>query len=880
MASFTDQTPQFNPYIQQLPVEAMVTVGMEKQRRYDEGVQKIQQSINNVAGLEVGNDASKAYLQSQLNDLGSRLKTVAAGDFSNYQLVNSVSGMASQLIKDPFIKAGAQSSAKIQKELAAIEASRKAGKSDINNEQYFQEKFLKPYLSAGLKDANGKPIVFSGQYSEHVDIMAKIRDNVKAAGADSSILQQMYLTDENGKFKIDPKTKLPIPARTMTEVTSSSNERQVKSIIDAVLKEGDVKNQLMIDGWANTKDVPTENILGVFTKQYESKFSNVDSDISEINTLLTGKLSAEKRLDLEEKKKELTTERKSYETQFSDLKEQAVNSPELFKQNYYRISYENTLLNSFVDSKRDVKNLASPLTQQLNWEQNFAAEERQRSFTRGIQSAQLRLDQLKFSADYEYDQTTGQWKKKPEPTPQDQSLVRTTATTGGKEDTTASQRNSSQIQALGQVNYVQGLDLMYKFLSQTNDGKNKYGQTLTKEDVKKSIDVWAKNSGETPEKFITRWILNLNNKAKENGVTLSTSDREKMAEFKRNHYNYTTLISIDKYADQQVLRETGVNVNDYTKELNPINVKLSNGKSTTVTKQDVLDYMLIIKNDDKAAESRLVSKYGSIDNFPLNTAKGKRLTSAQLEERIKLQKQSGMFSIYNKDFDSFKKAGELKNQLLSKYINTEDVFSFSDTEEKAMKAAKNRISGFISNAGNLSGTNYEQQAALKALNESRSNVSFRASAPYMEGGSWKGTVTITSEDGKVIEVDIPVQSDFEQLTGKKFNPYKINPLEARAAVSPFGSTNLGTYTTNPNAWQTSAIGSSDFVSLQNSPNYIALGADLNNVAGGKTVTVYIKDKRTGKVIKPIEFNRVYVSEDQARADLGTLNDAMISSQLK
>jgi hypothetical protein len=42
MASYTDQIPQFNPYIQQLPVEAMAQVGMEKQRRYDEGLQKIQ----------------------------------------------------------------------------------------------------------------------------------------------------------------------------------------------------------------------------------------------------------------------------------------------------------------------------------------------------------------------------------------------------------------------------------------------------------------------------------------------------------------------------------------------------------------------------------------------------------------------------------------------------------------------------------------------------------------------------------------------------------------------------------------------------------------------------------------------------------------------
>ncbi len=65
MASFTDILPQFNPYIQQLPVDAMVQVGMEKQRRYDEGVQKIQTQIDNIAGMDVIRDVDKAYLQSK-----------------------------------------------------------------------------------------------------------------------------------------------------------------------------------------------------------------------------------------------------------------------------------------------------------------------------------------------------------------------------------------------------------------------------------------------------------------------------------------------------------------------------------------------------------------------------------------------------------------------------------------------------------------------------------------------------------------------------------------------------------------------------------------------------------------------------------------------
>ena len=100
MASFTDKIPQFNPYVQQLPVEAMVKVGMAKQQQYDEGVQKIQTSIDNIAGMDIANDVDKQYLQSKLNQLGNNLTAVATGDFSNFQLVNSVNGMTNQITKD------------------------------------------------------------------------------------------------------------------------------------------------------------------------------------------------------------------------------------------------------------------------------------------------------------------------------------------------------------------------------------------------------------------------------------------------------------------------------------------------------------------------------------------------------------------------------------------------------------------------------------------------------------------------------------------------------------------------------------------------------------------------------------------------------------
>ena len=72
MASFKDIIPQFIPYIQQLPVEDMVQVGMYKQQLYDQGVQKIQSQIDNIAGLDIIHDSDRAYLQSKLGELTTK----------------------------------------------------------------------------------------------------------------------------------------------------------------------------------------------------------------------------------------------------------------------------------------------------------------------------------------------------------------------------------------------------------------------------------------------------------------------------------------------------------------------------------------------------------------------------------------------------------------------------------------------------------------------------------------------------------------------------------------------------------------------------------------------------------------------------------------
>ena len=192
MASYTDAITQFNPYVSQLPVEAMVKVGMQKQAQFEQGVQKIQSQIDQVAGLDVLRDVDKNYLQTKLNELGGKLQYVAAGDFSNFQLVNSVAGMTKQVAKDENIQNAVSSTAWYRKQQKAIEEARKQGKSGIENEDLFSTQ-ASVWLNNNTPGAS-----FSAEYIPFTDVFKKLGEIAKAVGEDSTIVQQLFQTDKDG----------------------------------------------------------------------------------------------------------------------------------------------------------------------------------------------------------------------------------------------------------------------------------------------------------------------------------------------------------------------------------------------------------------------------------------------------------------------------------------------------------------------------------------------------------------------------------------------------------------------------------------------------------------------------------------------------------
>jgi hypothetical protein len=285
MASFTDAISTFNPYVSQLPViQEMTKLGMEKQAKYDQGIQKIQGQIDNIAGMDIIKGEHKAYLQTKLNELGSNLKKVAASDFSNFQLVNSVGGMASQIIKDPTIEGAVYSTQRFRKEQTKQEAAQKAGKSSAENEWYFNSQFQN-WLNN--KDINTR---FNGEYVQYTDVEKKLNDVLAKVHETDSSVEIPTQRDANGNtlyFKTVEVTNAQgkkVPQTTVSTDPQSGGQTRIDDVMLKVKTKGksaekilntfydnldeNDKRQLMITGAYHyrgaTADTFKKDIIGTY----------------------------------------------------------------------------------------------------------------------------------------------------------------------------------------------------------------------------------------------------------------------------------------------------------------------------------------------------------------------------------------------------------------------------------------------------------------------------------------------------------------------------------------------------------------------------------------------------------------------------------------
>lgn len=384
MASFTDQISKFNPYVAQLPVDAMVKVGMYKQAQYDAGIQKIQSYMDNIAGMDIYNEGDKQYVQSKLNELGNNLKSVAAGDFSNQQLVNSVGGMATQIVKDPLVQNAVTSTAAFRKTLARMEKDQADGKSGVNNiEDFYMQ--AKPWMESTTPGAR-----LNATYSQYRDVNKVALEAIKAL---HPVLKSIDIPFVVKNGKIDMSQVADAMKRNKIE---GITEGQIETAVRAALTSEDY-NQLAIDGRVTFKDITQDKLSGIVANDLKT--------VKEINGKEIARLMAQLPVQAQDptKTSEINDRIEFYKKQGYIMKndkgelenvngildEQAKEdydliqtNPNKVKESIYRQGFFRQWGNAFKWMSEDYSYLTNPLKQQENWVEDmqlkWATENRQK----------------------------------------------------------------------------------------------------------------------------------------------------------------------------------------------------------------------------------------------------------------------------------------------------------------------------------------------------------------------------------------------------------------------------------------------------------------------------------------------------------------------
>lgn len=402
MASFTDKISQFNPFIAELPVQEMVQVGMLKQAKYDEGVQKIQGYINNIAGMDVYNEGDKQYIQSKLNELGSKLKTVAAGDFSNQQLVNSVGGMATQIVKDPMIQNAVLNTTKFRKTLAQIEKDKSDGKAATNNINDFYRQ-AKPWMestSAGSK--------LDASYSTYRDVNKTAMEAIKALHPDLKSIDIPFVVKDG---KIDTTKIADAIKRNKIE---GITEGKIETAIRAALTPEDY-NQLDIDGRMTFANIPADKLASYVDTNLRNTKEQNGIEIERLRTELPVNIQDPTKTDELNKrikfyedqgyiiKDKVTGQEKvvngTLDIQAKDDRELAFNDPNRVRQSLYRQGFFQQYGNAFKWTSEDFKYEDNPFKKVDEFNQKLAFDWAKENREAKQGAEKIKLEERKVKVD-------------------------------------------------------------------------------------------------------------------------------------------------------------------------------------------------------------------------------------------------------------------------------------------------------------------------------------------------------------------------------------------------------------------------------------------------------------------------------------------------
>jgi hypothetical protein len=601
MASFTDAITQFNPYVAQLPVDAMVKVGMQKQAQYEQGVQKIQAQIDQVAGLDVLRDVDKNYLQSKLNELGGKLRGYAAGDFSNFQLVNSVAGMTKQVASDEYVQAAVSSASNHRKQRADMDADKKKGTLTPDNE-YNYNKQLSAYLdSKDLKSKDGSPITFSGKYIPNFDVFKFAKETFDAVKPDGFSFDQVYITDTNGNPKRGADGQLiysPVMVRMEKEGIFPD---KVKQTLGQIFSDPRVSQQLAISGQYNYRGLDSNALSQRVMSQKAELMNSYDEKLKELT--VQKNLGKDVQKDIDDVKLRMS----NVNTTYDEYAKLATENPDAVRGQLYKDDVNARYTTMFGWMKKKEQQMENPgwnANFKLNQEANRVSEFAQRlAFDKRKHADEMLWKQKTYDQEErKIDKESGKgalsgidW------TLQDQaSSIDVINKVESDYEKAATNFKSSSTEFIWATAFS-GVDRNNVELSK------RVAKGMSESAAKMSIiEENAKRNNQTVEEFIAGW----GNYGVKQYNKMSQAERDKLPSLKDAYSSYSNartnfdgMSSVKKTLDERYQKELGqlANVADITGGVPKEQVVTFGGKNLKLTKEQVYDMAVYLRGEKNTA---------------------------------------------------------------------------------------------------------------------------------------------------------------------------------------------------------------------------------------------------------------------------------------
>jgi hypothetical protein len=822
MASYTDKIPTFNPYVEQQPVDAMLKVGMYKQQKYEEGVKKIQTNIDNVAGLDIANEAQQKYLQSKLNALGNNLTFLAAGDFSDFSLVNSVNGMTKQITKDEDIINAVSSTAKLRAGYKKKAELAKKGLTDKNNDDYY-DMYASEYVNS--KDLKAS---FNADYVPYTNIVKKLQEALVGAGESATIAEQIFVTGPDGKPLITNGQVTYADSKAIDKLVT--NKPAVIAAINNVLNEGNVKQQLGIDGWATYRNTEATELLEPLKNQYDDERDRLEQQSVEITAMLNStNISPEEKEMYTNAAAELEASLLKNDNTFMTLSKEAEENPESFKQNYYTQEFKQRLMNQFVkeeSSRTYGKNDA--LEVQMTRDKN-AFDQAMKRRELSISESKLNLDYMTFYRDSEQDPVTGNWNKKPDPDKKTTTFdankpLFTGSTSGDKVDAVYIMKED--INTLSNDKNKMALSIYADFIR-----ANKDNPSLSDQAILAQANKYAQKLGITTEAYLDRWASNIKNKYDENGLIPPPNLNENLIEYNNTAFSLNNKVNSDRTAYQSASIESGLEQLEKTVLKGKTGLKFNyKGETIQLSAKELMDVSLAltpVKIKDNAGHERTVQllDIGKLNAKQLKFAEGNygrgsfgkmingKMTSLgyqgyptlEVGQRMDIDKiVRPHINAANQIREARKKTDVIYNQNLAKIVGVSDTVTgtlpTAEAPQREVSVAKvvTYVTGGLRNYAKGS----DKEKILKAL-KNDATITWTAKKPTNSRESWTGTVIVSDKDGTDYTITNVNQTDLSTFTDAKFTQYEEKPIQDALNINENTKSTNAVYMPNsPNAWRT------------------------------------------------------------------------------